>query len=147
MWAAARKHRITATILLRLGAARAHRCCMTTYGTCECSKCYKCIPKNEAHQVTIERETGHSVGHYARTYYSKRDVWLCDSCYAAYLFSRADKERQDRIMRGRIGIGILAGFIVVALGSGVIPAFVAQPKVPASINQQTPESGEIVRVQ
>jgi hypothetical protein len=68
---------------------------MTTsygFGICECSQCYKRISKAEAHKVTIECVSGRSSGSYrfgrrsvgystGRTYYSDRDVWMCNDCY------------------------------------------------------------------
>ena len=85
---------------------------MAQYATCECYSCHIRLPKPNAYRVTIQRETGHSSGSFrfyrksssystGRTYYGKRDIWLCGDCYVQY------KKQQGR--------NALASFVVVGL--------------------------------
>jgi hypothetical protein len=87
---------------------------MAQYATCECYYCHIRLPKPDAYHVTIERETGHSSGSFrfysksrsssystGRTYYAKRDIWLCGNCYLQY-------KKQQRL-------NALASFVVAGL--------------------------------
>lgn len=79
------------------------------YGTCECYACYRRVPKPEAHKITIEQERGRSSGSYSfgrqsvrfysgRTYYTEKQVWLCDECHSAYLAKKATRRRQNIVV-------------------------------------------------
>ena len=69
---------------------------MSECGVCECYKCSRRVPKTEAHRDTIEIESGRSSGgvgiglrglrlYSGRTYYRKKEIWLCHDCYLARL--------------------------------------------------------------
>ena len=90
---------------------------MAGYATCECFCCHLRLPKPQAHKITIERETGRSSGSIrfnrrstsystGRTYYAKRDVWLCESCYAEYL-----KRTKSRSL-----VSVLAIAVIILIG-------------------------------
>jgi hypothetical protein len=92
---------------------------MPEYGTCECSSCYRRIPKPEAYRITIEREKGHSSGSVrfsrrstsystGRTYYAKQDVWLCSGCYAAY-------QRKQNMRAATSAVVFVAAFAGLAM--------------------------------
>jgi hypothetical protein len=85
---------------------------MAQYATCECYHCHIRLPKPNAYCVTIERESGRSSGSFrfyrrsssystGRTYYRKRDIWLCGSCYLQH-------KKQQRL-------NSLASFVVIGL--------------------------------
>jgi Putative peptidoglycan binding domain len=91
---------------------------MTTYATCECYGCSKMLPKPLAHRVTIERMKGRSSGSIrfnknstsyttGRRYYTNQDVWMCDTCYAAY--------RKTQSAQAAMSLGALAVFAVIVL--------------------------------
>jgi hypothetical protein len=82
----------------------------TTYATCECYGCYVRLPKPQAHRVTIEQVKGRSGGsvtfnkrstsyNTGRTYYAKKDIWLCDACYAAH--------RRTQSVQGAVSFAVL----------------------------------------
>jgi putative peptidoglycan binding protein len=61
---------------------------------CECYKCSQRVRKAGAHRDTIEIESGRSSGgvgiglrglrlYSGRTYYRKKEIWLCHDCYLA----------------------------------------------------------------
>jgi putative peptidoglycan binding protein len=93
---------------------------MVTYGTCECAGCYRRLSKNEAYSVTIEKETGRSSGSFrfssrgtrsystGRTYYRKKDIWLCPQCYAAY----RRRKRNQGVAAALVALGILGGIVM-----------------------------------
>jgi hypothetical protein len=67
---------------------------MSEYGMCECYGCSRRVTKAEAHRDTIEIESGRSGGGFGiglrglrfysgRTYYRKKEIWLCHDCYLA----------------------------------------------------------------
>ena len=67
---------------------------MSEYGGCECYACSRWVPKAEAHRDTIEIKSGRSTGGFGiggrglrfysgRTYYRKKEIWLCHNCYLA----------------------------------------------------------------
>jgi Putative peptidoglycan binding domain len=84
------------------------------YGTCECYACYRRVPKPEAHKITIEQERGRSSGSYSfgrrsvrfysgRTYYTEKQIWLCDECYSAYLAKKATRQRRNVVAFAAVG--------------------------------------------
>ena len=92
---------------------------MAEYGVCECYSCHLRIPKPSARRVRIEVESGRSGGSFrfgsrsssvstGRTYYSKRDVWLCAACYAEHARSQRT--------RGLVNIIVLASSLVLLGG-------------------------------
>jgi Putative peptidoglycan binding domain len=105
---------------------------MAQYATCECYYCHIRLPKPNAYCVTIERETGHSSGSFrfyrrsssystGRTYYRKRDIWLCGNCYLQY-------KKQQRV-------NALSTFVVIGLFiAGGIWIFGSNTSQPTSQN-------------
>jgi uncharacterized protein YecT (DUF1311 family) len=102
---------------------------MAQYGTCECYFCHIRVPKPEAYQVTIERETGRSGGSFrfysksrstsystGRTYYAKRDIWLCQNCYPIY-----QKRQRQRAFATVIGVGLFIGAAIWFFSSNNSP--------------------------
>jgi hypothetical protein len=88
------------------------------YSTCECYACYRRVPKPEAHKITIEQERGRSSGSYSvgrrsvrfysgRTYYTDKQVWLCDECYSAYLAKKATRRKQNLVAFAAVGLLLL----------------------------------------
>jgi hypothetical protein len=85
---------------------------MARYASCECFICHQVVPKPTAHSIMVERETGrssgshrisrHSTSYYTgRTYYKRKELWICADCYPAY-------ERQQQIRSAIRAIGTLA---------------------------------------
>src|SRR5262249_39243668 len=71
-------------------------CHMSEYGTYYCHDCSRRMPRAEAHRDTIEIQSGRSSGgvgfglrgfrfYSGRTYYRKKEIWLCHDCYLARL--------------------------------------------------------------
>src|SRR5262249_5686601 len=69
-------------------------CHMSEYGTYYCHDCSRRMPRAEAHRDTIEIQSGRSSGgvgfglrgfrfYSGRTYYRKKEIWLCHDCYLA----------------------------------------------------------------
>jgi len=69
------------------------------HGTCECYQCYRRVPKNEAHRVTVPRKREDSSGSWgfgrrsASYFMDLQDVWLCNDCtpttfYRGYTYLR-----------------------------------------------------------
>jgi hypothetical protein len=67
---------------------------MSECGMCECYKCSQRVRKAGAHRDTIEIQSGRSSGgvgiglrglrfYSGRTYYRKKEIWLCHDCYLA----------------------------------------------------------------
>src|SRR5215470_16210386 len=67
---------------------------MSEYVTYYCYDCSRRMPKPELHRDTIEIQSGRSSGgvgfglrgfrlYSGRTYYRKKEIWLCDNCYLA----------------------------------------------------------------
>jgi uncharacterized protein YecT (DUF1311 family) len=96
---------------------------MAQYATCECYICHIRIPKPAAYQLTIERERGRSGGSFrfysksrstsystGRTYYAKKDIWLCQDCYPKF---RSQQRR--RALTTFAAVGVIVG--AVWLGS------------------------------
>src|SRR6516164_4608921 len=71
-------------------------CGRSEYVTYYCYDCSRRMPKPELHRDTIEIESGRSSGgvgiglrglrlYSGRTYYRKKEIWLCHDCYLARL--------------------------------------------------------------
>ena len=69
-------------------------CRMSEYATYYCYDCSRRMPRTELHRDTIEIQSGRSSGgvgfglrgfrlYSGRTYYRKKEIWLCDNCYQA----------------------------------------------------------------
>jgi hypothetical protein len=69
-------------------------CGMSEYVTYYCYDCSRRMPKTELHRDTIEIQSGRSSGgvgfglrgfrlYSGRTYYRKKEIWLCHDCYLA----------------------------------------------------------------
>jgi hypothetical protein len=69
-------------------------CGMSEYATYYCYDCSRRMPRTELHRDTIEIQSGRSSGgvgfglrgfrlYSGRTYYRKKEIWLCDNCYQA----------------------------------------------------------------
>jgi hypothetical protein len=67
---------------------------MSEYVTYYCYDCSRRMPKPELHRDTIEIQSGRSSGgggiglrglrlYSGRTYYRKKEIWLCHDCYQA----------------------------------------------------------------
>src|SRR5215471_15908153 len=69
-------------------------CRMSEYVTYYCYDCSRRMPRTELHRDTIEIQSGRSSGgvgfglrgfrlYSGRTYYRKKEIWLCHDCYLA----------------------------------------------------------------
>jgi Putative peptidoglycan binding domain len=98
---------------------------MPEYAMCECYACSRRVPKPDAYRITIEREKGRSSGSVrfsrrstsyftGRTYYSKKEVWLCHDCYSAYLVRKSAARRRSVVFAAvasvLVVVGIFAAF-------------------------------------
>jgi hypothetical protein len=98
---------------------------MAEYATCECAKCYRRVPKPDAHRTSITREKGHTSGSFrfsrrsisyytGRTYYAKQDVWICHDCYTSLVAEQ--KKGRDKVNNNDRRIAVAA---VNLLGIGL----------------------------
>src|SRR5262249_41429083 len=69
-------------------------CRASEYVAYYCYDCSRRMPRTELHRDTIEIQSGRSSGgvgmgfrglrlYSGRTYYRKKEIWLCDNCYQA----------------------------------------------------------------